>query len=104
MKTVLLHACAFLALSLPATAEIIGVEQFDYSDGAIADQNGGTFWDFVNFATPTAPVHDGTPSLWQNIVGTPAVTSGRLVTNGNSALRPTMAPRSASATMRKRAR
>jgi hypothetical protein len=29
MKTHLLHACAFLALSVPATAEIIGVEQFD---------------------------------------------------------------------------
>ena len=85
MKTLLLHACAFLVLSLPVAAEIIGVEQFDYSDGAIAGQNGGTFWDWQNRLTPApGPRHTGTPSNWN---GTPSVGSGRLVTNNSSARR-----------------
>ena len=51
---------------------IIGVEQFDDPDGAVAGKNGGTFWDFGNI---TAPVHDGTPSVWRNPFGTPAIAS-----------------------------
>ena len=77
MKTLLL-----LALSLlPAAAEIIGVEQFDYPDSNIAAKNDGTFWDYKN----TAPVgHTGTASNWDSPVGTPTVTNGGLVTSGNS--------------------
>ena len=37
LTTPLLLSCAFLALWLPATAEIIGVETFGYADGAITD-------------------------------------------------------------------
>lgn len=71
MKTLIL-----LALSLvPAAAEIIGVEQFDYPDGTIATKDGGTFWDYKNFPTIG---HTGTASNWDNFTGSPAVTSGRL--------------------------
>jgi hypothetical protein len=59
MKTILLHVCALLALAASASAEIIGVEQFDYPNAAIAGQRGGTFWDYKNF-TPTG--HTGTSS------------------------------------------
>ncbi len=78
-----------LLLAFPARAEIIGVEQFDYPDGSIAGQTGGMVWDFRNI---TAPVRDGTPSVWSNIFGVPTVAAGRLVTNENSALRPHNGP------------
>lgn len=50
--------------SVPSTLPIIGVESFDYPDGPIAAKNGGTFWDYKNFA-PTA--HTGTASTWDNM-------------------------------------
>lgn len=84
MKTLLLHACALLALAASASAEIIGVEQFDYPDGIIAGHSGGTFWDYKNFA-PTG--HDATASDWDNFTGAPVVTNGRLVTDNSSAKR-----------------
>ena len=73
-----------LAFATSASAEIIGVEQFDYADGAIATKSGGTFWDYKNF-TPTG--HTGTASTWDNFTGAPVVTSGRLVTDNSSAKR-----------------
>ncbi len=80
-----LRALAAIWLSfaaLPASAEIIGVEQFDYPDGAIAGQSGGTFWDYKN-AAPAG--HTGTKSDWNDIFsgGSTSVSSGRLVTNNN---------------------
>ncbi len=85
-----LSALLFLT-TLTSHAEIIGVEQFDYPDGAINGKNGGTFWDFGNIAPP---VHDGSPSLWNNVVRAPVVSGGRLVTDDNSALRPHNGPSS----------
>jgi predicted outer membrane repeat protein len=76
MKTFVLHACAFLALSLPATAEVIGLELFEYPDGPIAGRAGGSLWDYQNF-TPTG--HTGTASTWDNVANAPIVA-------GNSAL------------------
>ncbi len=84
MKTLFLLTCAFLALAASASAEIIGVEQLDYPDGTIATKNGGTFWDYKNFA-PTG--HTGTASTWDNFTGAPVVASGRLVTDNSSAKR-----------------
>jgi len=70
-----------LSCMLPmARSEIIGIERFDYADGAIAGKNGGTGWDYKN----TAPAgHDGTPSTWDNLFGGtgPVVVSGMLSTN-----------------------
>ena len=65
MKTILLRSCALLALAVSASAEIIGVDTFDYPNAAIADKSGG---------------HTGSASDWDNIFGTPPVrASGRLV-------------------------
>ena len=48
----LFSACLALTLTAPVTAEIIGLEQFDYPDGAIVGQVGGTFWDYKNTLHP----------------------------------------------------
>jgi hypothetical protein len=77
-------AAALFTLALPAAAEIIGVESFDYPNGALAGKDGGTFWDYQN--TPPAGRFD-TASTWINLNGTPNVTSGQLVTSGNGAVR-----------------
>ena len=84
MKTLFFQACAFLALSLPVFAEVIGVEQFDYPDGALAGKNGGIFWDYKNTVPPG---RSGTASTWSNLNGAPNVASGRLVTSGNGAVK-----------------
>ena len=82
MKTFVLHACALLTLTaLSAQAEIIGVETFDYPNGNVASQNGGTFWDYKN----TAPAgRSGTASTWDVITNTPTFNAGQLVTSGNA--------------------
>lgn len=71
---------AFACCSLSVRAEIIGVEQFDYPDGAIAGKNGGTFWNWRN-RTPAARTA-GT-SDWDNVENTPSIASGRLVMGGS---------------------
>lgn len=77
-------AAALLLTATPAAADIIGVEQFEYPDGAIAGSSGGTFWDYKN----TSPVgHGGVASTWDNLASAPQVTAGRLVTSGNSAVK-----------------
>ncbi len=77
-------AAALLLTAMPAAADIIGVEQFDYPDGAIAGSSGGTFWDYKN----TSPVgHGGVASTWDNLASAPQVTAGRLVTSGNGAVK-----------------
>lgn len=83
MKTFL---CFYVYLSLVASvsAEIIGIEQFDYPDGQIANKTGGTFWNYRNRvpAGHTAGVSD-----WDNVTGAPAVTGSHLVTNNSSTKR-----------------
>lgn len=77
---------AVLVLSLtPSHAEIIGVETFDDSDGPIAGNSGGLFWDYSN--NTVSPVHTGTSSAWSALTGAPTSASGKLVTNDSSARR-----------------
>ncbi|MBL9115344.1 MAG: immunoglobulin domain-containing protein [Verrucomicrobiaceae bacterium] len=71
---------AFACCAIPAHAIIIGVEQFDYPDGAIAGQSGGTFWNWRN-RTPAARTA-GT-SDWDNVENAPSIASGRLVMGGS---------------------
>jgi hypothetical protein len=84
MKTILLHACAFLALAVPASAVIFGVDAFDYPDGPIAGQSGGVSWDrtTAQFFSPS-----GGPSNWEDVTDAPTVLLGRLVTNNSAAQR-----------------
>ena len=69
--------------ALPVSAEIIGVEQFDYPENTVLNtQTGGTFWDYKNTA-PTS--HTGTKSNWDYIgFGGPAtISGGKLLTNNH---------------------
>jgi len=81
--------CSILSLALvvllmgAVQAEIIGVDYFDYPDGAVAGRNGGLYWDWNN----VTKVHTGTVSNWNNVGGTPVVQNASLTTNGSSARR-----------------
>lgn len=60
-----------------ANAEIIGIDTFDYADGAVAGQAGGIGWD-----------RNGTGvSNWDDLWGGPAVQAGELTTNNSGAQR-----------------
>src|SRR5262249_45145466 len=78
----ILYGCALRLFAASASAVIMGVDAFDYPDGAIAGQTGGVSWDRNNaqFFSPT-----GVPSNWDNVAGAPTVLLGRLVTNNSSA-------------------
>jgi hypothetical protein len=68
-----------------ASAVVIGTEPFTYPDGPIGDKAGGTGWNVVRTAEAgSLPV---APSDWDNVGGTPNVTSNMLVTLGTSAKR-----------------
>ncbi|MGZ5504172.1 MAG: choice-of-anchor Q domain-containing protein, partial [Chthoniobacterales bacterium] len=83
MKTFLL-ACVLFCLVASVSGETIGIEQFVYADGAIANKTGGTPWNYRN-RVPAA--HTAGISDWDNVSGAPTVTSGHLVTNNTSAKR-----------------
>lgn len=82
-------------LTAPASAEIIGVETFDYPDGAIAGKTGGTFWDYKN--TTPGPGHLGAGAVadWDNVTNAPTVSASRLSTSNSSAKREFIGPASA---------
>jgi hypothetical protein len=84
MNKTVLRLCIFFALAASASAEIIGVEQFDYPNGAIAGQSGGTFWDYKDIS-PAG--HTGTASSWQNVGSAPATSGAKLITSNSSARR-----------------
>lgn len=72
-----------LALGTSAThAVIVGVETFD-TDGLIADQTGGSGFNYDNLNDAVT----GTTSDWDNVGGTPSVAGGALITNNTSAKR-----------------
>jgi hypothetical protein len=60
----------------------IGVDRFSYPSGSLADQEGGTFWDWDNFQGQ----HEYTPSNW-DVVGSPFVINEALVTDNQRATR-----------------
>ena len=78
-------ALALTSLPLLSFGEIIGVDTFDYLDGSIANQSGGSFWDYAN--NTGSPTHTGTASDWDNESGAPLISNGRLVTNNSGASR-----------------
>ena len=66
-------------LAMPAGAVIVGVETFEYADGAIADKNGGTFWNWRNQSNTTVGGGPGRTtglSDWDSTLNTPAVGLG----------------------------
>ena len=64
--------------------EIIGYEDFAYTDGGIVDQNGGFNWDWDNIAKR----HTGSFSDWDSSFGgAPQVQGETLITNNSGVLR-----------------
>ncbi|HPD46252.1 MAG TPA: immunoglobulin domain-containing protein [Anaerohalosphaeraceae bacterium] len=78
MKKVCLLWVIGALLAVPAGAEVIGYEPFDYADGGIGGRTGGIGWDFDN----VAKVHTSTVSNW-NVSGTANVVAARLETNSD---------------------
>lgn len=76
---------AGLVLTHSASAAVVGIENFDYADGAINGQTGGTGWVYERNDEAGAPAQ--TPSTWNNVGGAPNVVGGALVTSGTSAKR-----------------
>ena len=81
-----------LAVGSFAGAEIIGVDNFDYPDGAIVNQydvdddlglTGGQGWDWDNINK----VHTGTASDWDSAWGTSYIENQSLISNNGGALR-----------------
>lgn len=76
---------ALLAVTvLPSVdAQVIGIETFNYPDGPIANQTGGTGFNYDLFDRVTTT----SSSDWDALAGTPTVVSGALTTNGSQAKR-----------------
>ena len=71
-----------VSLTAASSAISIGVDSFE-EDGPIAGRSGGSGFDYDLFdGTVTT-----TPSDWDNVVGTPSVTGGSLITLESSAKR-----------------
>ena len=85
VRTAAWAAAGLLLSSLPAFAEPVGTELFNYENGSIADRAGGTGWDAERFdevgADPSGP------SDWNVAFGEANVVNGALVTQNSGAIR-----------------
>ncbi len=73
------------ATASSAHAIVVGVEQFNYPNGAIANQTGGTGWAYERTDEPGAPAV--APSDWDNVGGAPSVSGSTFITSNSSAKR-----------------
>lgn len=78
-----LIASAFLPLA--SQAAIIATENFDYADGSIVGQAGGTGWSYERTDEVGAPAQSA--SDWDDVFGSHQVASSRLVTNNGGVKR-----------------
>ena len=78
-------AAAVVSSSLSAGAAVVGFEGFDYPDGTVVDQAGGTGWAYER--TQETGAVDSVPSDWDLAGGTANVVGGTLVTTGGGARR-----------------
>ena len=73
-------------LPLASQAALIATENFDYADGNVAGQTGGTGWNYERTNEAGAPAQ--TASNWNNTFGSQTqIVSSALVTSGNGAHR-----------------
>jgi len=73
---------SIIALAQPGFAAVIGTESFNYPDGGIIDQTGGTGFDYDNtFANDPFIGHTGSTSDWDSEFNVPTVSGGALVTH-----------------------
>lgn len=86
MKNPLIPAfVAFGLLSLASQAAVIATETFNYADGPVVGQTGGTGWNYERNDEAGAPPQS--PSNWDNVFGNHQVTSTALVTNNGGVKR-----------------
>ncbi len=83
MKYTLAFSAVMLAAAGPLAAQVVGTEGFDYADGPIAGQAGGSGFDYDNFDKQAT----GSTSDWTELFGTPTVVDGALTTSGGGAKR-----------------
>ncbi|WP_035604218.1 hypothetical protein [Haloferula sp. BvORR071] len=67
----------------PLAAQLVGTESFTYANGNIANQAGGTGFNYDNFDKAVTAFS----SDWDNVFGTPTVASNALTTNNSGAKR-----------------
>lgn len=80
VKTPLIPTLLILGfLPLAGHAALIATDSFDYADGSIVGQTGGTGWNYERNDEAGAPTQ--TASNWNNVFGTHQVFSSTLVTN-----------------------
>ncbi|MCW1884920.1 hypothetical protein OKA04_09290 [Luteolibacter flavescens] len=72
-------------LPLASQAALIATERFDYADGSVVGQTGGTGWNYERNDEPAAPPQS--PSNWNNEFGTHSIVSSALVTNSGGVRR-----------------
>jgi hypothetical protein len=72
-------------LTLASEAALIATENFDYADGSVVGQAGGTGWNYEQTDEPGAPAQS--PSDWNNVFGSHQVVSSTLVTDNGGVLR-----------------
>jgi hypothetical protein len=78
-------AAGVLVSSLSARAEPVGSDAFNYLDGTIAGQTGGSGWAYERTDEPGAEAP--APSDWDVAFGAADVVSGALVTQNSGAIR-----------------
>ncbi len=66
-------------------AVVIGIDNFDYANGSIVGQSGGTGWNYERTNEAGAPAQ--TASNWNNVFGTSQIVSSALVTDNSGVLR-----------------
>ncbi|QJE95123.1 PEP-CTERM sorting domain-containing protein [Luteolibacter luteus] len=76
---------AYGFLTLASQAALIATENFDYVDGSVAGQTGGTGWNYERNDEAGAPAQS--PSTWNSAFGSHQIVSSTLVTNGGGVLR-----------------
>lgn len=72
-------------LPLTSQAALIATEDFNYADGSVVGQTGGTGWNYERNDEPAAPAQS--PSNWNNAFGGHQVVSSALVTNNGGVFR-----------------
>lgn len=78
-----LIACGLLPLT--GSAALIATENFDYADGSVVGQAGGTGWNYERNNEPDAPAQ--TASNWNDVFGSHQIVSSALVTNNGGVYR-----------------
>ncbi len=85
MRTTTLVLAGLAIAAAPLPAAVIATENFDYANGPVAGQTGGTGWN--NEFTDEAGAPPQAPSDWDDLWGNPGVVGNALVTNGGGAKR-----------------